>query len=58
MQVGFVGFGIVSGLMAALFVLGAGAGLLAALLAYSGTGALTVLGVALPYGAQALTTHA
>lgn len=48
MQAGFVGFGILSGLTAALFVIGAGAGLLAALLAYSGTGTLAVLGAALP----------
>lgn len=50
MQAGFVGIGILSGVTAALFAIGAGAGLLAALLAYSGTGALAVLGAALPCG--------
>lgn len=48
MQAGFVGIGILSGLTAALFALGAGAGVLAALLAYSGTGAVALLGAALP----------
>lgn len=48
MQAGFVGFGILSGMTAALLAVGAGAGLVAALLVYSGTGALAVLGAALP----------
>lgn len=48
MQLGFVGFGVFSGLTAALVAVGAGAGLLVALLVYSGTGALALLGAALP----------
>lgn len=48
MQAGFVGIGILSGLTAALFVISMGAGLLVALMAYSGTGALALLGAALP----------
>lgn len=48
MQLGFVGFGVLSGLTAALLAVCAGADLLVALLAYSSTGALAVLGAALP----------
>jgi hypothetical protein len=50
MQAGFVGIGILSGFTAALFAIGSGGGVLAALIAYSGTGALAVLGAALPSG--------
>ncbi len=50
MSIGFVALGMLSGMTAALYALGAGAGLPGALLTYAGTGALTLLASVLPGG--------
>ena len=57
MQAGFVGFGIFSGITAALLAIGAGAGVAVALVVYSCTGALAVLGAALPWAPDDHLTH-
>jgi hypothetical protein len=55
MSIGFLAFGFLCGVTAAILVLTAGAGLLAAFAAYSGIGAAGVLLFALP-GTPDLTT--